>query len=167
VETFLTFDIMDIRHPTSSPISMLRVEQINNNRLTQRLARYITRFCVDKSNSGVYSFDILLFRFAFIAVLWALRFTRAAVGSRPFPSSSILSPRFSRRLLSSSSQSQRMATSINVAGFSSCGDFQRARAAAQGLGAICPDKFSVSIREFPDREQYDAWLAEAREVGTS
>jgi cell division septation protein DedD len=58
-----------------------------------------------------------------------------------------------------------MATSINIAGFTSCGDFQRARAAAQGLGTICPDKFSVNIQEFAGREEYNSWLAEAREVG--
>lgn len=109
------------------------------------------------------SFDIILFSLAAIAVLWALRFSRtvaAAIGARPFRSSSVLH----RRLISTSSS--RMSTSINVAGFSSCGDFQRARTAAQGLGAICPDKFTANIKEFADREEYNAWLAGAREVDT-
>jgi thioredoxin reductase len=54
---------------------------------------------------------------------------------------------------------RKMSTRINVAGLKSCGHFELAKTASLGLSAICPDKYSVDIQEFPSKEEYSSALA--------
>lgn len=55
-----------------------------------------------------------------------------------------------------------MSTRINVAGFSSCGDFKLAKTAAVGLSSICPDKFEAAVQEFGTKEEYDSALGDMK-----
>lgn len=56
-----------------------------------------------------------------------------------------------------------MSTTINIAGFTTCGDYKLAKTAAEGLHAICPEKFAVDVKEFPTRDEFIGWLSSARE----
>lgn len=52
-----------------------------------------------------------------------------------------------------------MAKRINIAGWSACGFYKKAKVALTGLETIFPDKFSVTVNELPDRTAYREWLA--------
>jgi hypothetical protein len=51
-----------------------------------------------------------------------------------------------------------MARVLNIAGWSGCGAYQKARTALTGLNAIFPSRFAVNIQEHETRDQYIGWL---------
>jgi thioredoxin/glutathione reductase (selenoprotein) len=57
---------------------------------------------------------------------------------------------------------RKMSTTINIAGYKSCGDFELAKTCARGLNAICPEKYSACIQEFENRDEYLSELPKIR-----
>lgn len=47
---------------------------------------------------------------------------------------------------------------LNIAGFKTCGAYQKAKTVLGGLTAIFPSKYSVNIVEYETRDEYMAWL---------
>lgn len=47
---------------------------------------------------------------------------------------------------------------FNVAGFRTCGAYQTAKSAVQGLNTIFPSIYSVILHECATREEYQQWL---------
>ncbi len=54
--------------------------------------------------------------------------------------------------------------SIVIAGFHSCGYYQKAIQTFQGLSMLIPEKVRVQKKEFVSREEYLTWLHSAKEV---
>jgi hypothetical protein len=52
---------------------------------------------------------------------------------------------------------------VSVAGFATCGWFQRARTALLGMSALVPS-LSVEVHEHPSGDEYKAWWAAFRAV---
>lgn len=51
-----------------------------------------------------------------------------------------------------------MSKKITIAGWTSCGFYQRAKVSLVGLATIHPDKFDVTVKEYPNKTEYRAWL---------
>mmetsp|Transcript_7691 Transcript_7691/g.12776 ORF Transcript_7691/g.12776 Transcript_7691/m.12776 type:complete len:610 (+) Transcript_7691:75-1904(+) len=51
-----------------------------------------------------------------------------------------------------------MAKVLNIAGYKSCGAYQKAKTALNGLSAIFPTRFTVNVEEHETRDTYMSWL---------
>ncbi len=51
-----------------------------------------------------------------------------------------------------------MSRVVNVAGWRTCGFYQKAKTIVQGLGLMFPTKIKASLQEFEDKTSYQEWL---------